>query len=121
MSTEITQDGYQDIATNVVLGLWQYAELQTSDGTPITRRIIQDNTPTFWKETTLPAFLLETTVKGSDSDLPSLPVTIGKIVLFKTAVDTTPVLSVPLTNPKVVAARTDKVVIDLTLNIPEES
>lgn len=119
MSTEITQEGYQDIATNVVVGLWKYAELQTSSGTPLVRREIADNTNTFWKETVLPTYVLETTVTGSDNDIPELPFAIGKFALYKTAVDTVPSLVIELPSEQRIAARTDKVVIDVTVNIPE--
>lgn len=120
MSTEITTEGYQDIATNVVVGLWKYLELQTADGVAITRRLIAINTPTYWKDTTLPAYVLETTIKGSDPDLPQIPVSIGKVALFKTAVATTPTLEMSLETPQTISASTDTVVIDITVNIPEE-
>lgn len=119
MSTEITEEGYQDIATHVVVGLWKYAELQTSSGTPLVRRVIADNTNTYWKDTTLPAYVLETTVTGQDTDIPELPFVIGKFALFKTTVDTVPSLVIELPTEQRIAARTDKVVIDVTINIPE--
>ena len=118
VATEISADGYADIADVAIVAGWTYLEVQEADGTPIVRRQIIDGTTTKWVDIIPPVLRAEMDITGSDIDLPALPVTVKKIALFKTAVSTTAMVTQTFDSLFTLNSESDNLTVAMNIQVP---
>lgn len=118
VATEISADGYADIADVAIVTGWAYLEVQEADGTPIVRRQIVDGTNTEWVDIIPPVLRAEMDITGSDIDLPALPVTVKKIALFKTAVSTTAMVTQTFDSSFTLNSASDNLTVAMNVQVP---
>ena len=118
VATEISADGYADIADVAIVTGWTYLEVQEADGTPIVRRQIIDGTTTKWVDIIPPVLRAEMDITGSDIDLPALPVTVKKIALFKTAVSTTAMVTQTFDSSFTLSSASDSLTVAMNVQVP---
>lgn len=118
VATEISADGYADIADTTIVAGWAYLEVQEADGTPIVRRQIIDGTTTKWVDIIPPVLRAEMDITGSDIDLPALPVTVKKIALFKTAESATAMVTQTFDSLFTLNSESDTLTVAMNIQVP---
>lgn len=118
VATEITADGYADIADVAIVTGWAYLEIQEEDGTPIVRRQIVDGTNTKWTDIVTPVLRVEMDITGSDADLPALPITVKKIALYKTAVSATAMVTQTFDSSFTLNGTSDSLTVAMNVQVP---
>lgn len=116
--SNLVNNGYQDIR-NYVQSNWTHVQLSTYEGVPIVRLPVTDER-LLWTHV-VGSSVLELTIslQGTDSDL-TLPVSIGRIGLYKDGVTSTAMTDEPFT-PQLINVTTDRLKLIYQIQVPKAS